>query len=924
MLQQHRTLRDEEELELQHKLLLQQLHTMQHAPQHATQHAPQHAMQYATQHAKQHAPQHAPQHATQHPAQHATQHAPQHTVQQAKGRAPQHTPLHAPLHILQHTQQLFLPAPPPPAAPLHILQHTQQLFLPAPPPPATPPHLLFHVSPNRHPLKSPLLFPCPNVLLPVLQPAPPSLAMPSPAPPKAALSLVPNTRLTWPPAPNLEVVTSVQNQETTRSPPLRQRRRKGGAVQQRPDSQSGGEVGGTGECAGRAGPGVIQQGKRSRKLSEKARALQEAVKDKVEAKKKAAAKKRARTQKSDSLQPHTASTEAPPTAMDTPSAHTPPAVVASSPETKNETSSPLAAGGLTCPPLRLNASPLPTSVLLQNTTPPGSSPPPLQEVPSTQTITVAPPHPPNSPVNPVCTLTNQKLVSSVSRLSPATSNKDDSTPTQPSSAPSQTCPVSCQPDPAPKQTYPISCQTSSAPSQPSKAQIKGRKRMRVCVGGAGGGEIQEGKRVRKQSQKARALQKAAEAKAEAQKKRRTRSSCQKRARPPLAASEEKGVAKKRTNQLLLPRQSTWILTPNELVQLAKAPPHGLQLTFVPNAHQPAPPMNVFSPQKATPTLQLYISTVPSASSVPHRAALPVPQATAPSLSGQLLPLPAPPTCPSQPHPPKVTPPCILGSLHQSPSPSQPSLQLLTPGKETIRVDPAATAPLRRDVLQFDPTLMFLEPTAAVCDWLSGRRGVVVSGLDVALPYLPPFVCSLSALSALLRAKKALTKSSVQLLRRGAKPTTQTTNQTSADLPDSTSDVKPAQRQAPDLRAKPSQEDEEAELVIAVRQLVAERFAANPAYQLLKARFLSCFTVPAFLATMQPIKLQTVPRVDSVEEEEEEEEEVNVIKERGRRRRAERSSLLCDGPGAPANHFCGIINHASSTNQSRPSVSNKNT
>lgn len=81
----------------------------------------------------------------------------------------------------------------------------------------------------------------------------------------------------------------------------------------------------------------------------------------------------------------------------------------------------------------------------------------------------------------------------------------------------------------------------------------------------------------------------------------------------------------------------------------------------------------------------------------------------------------------------------------------------------------------------------------------------------------------------------------------------------------------------------------------VRQLVAERFSTNPAYQLLKARFLSLFTVPAFLATVQPITRKKTQRPtnqddddedDEEGEEEEEEEYLKKILERGKRRREE--------------------------------------
>ncbi|CAF92383.1 unnamed protein product, partial [Tetraodon nigroviridis] len=55
-------------------------------------------------------------------------------------------------------------------------------------------------------------------------------------------------------------------------------------------------------------------------------------------------------------------------------------------------------------------------------------------------------------------------------------------------------------------------------------------------------------------------------------------------------------------------------------------------------------------------------------------------------------------------------------------------------------------------------------------------------------------------------------------------------------------------------------------------LVAERFSSNPAYQLLRARFLSCFTLPALLASIQPPPERTAPRKTSQQEQEEEEEE----------------------------------------------------
>lgn len=83
---------------------------------------------------------------------------------------------------------------------------------------------------------------------------------------------------------------------------------------------------------------------------------------------------------------------------------------------------------------------------------------------------------------------------------------------------------------------------------------------------------------------------------------------------------------------------------------------------------------------------------------------------------------------------------------------------------------------------------------------------MVPGAGVALPYLPPFVSNLSMLSALLQAKKSLTKSALQLLSEGSEPrpfqtkprpdnsTEETSSQPPAELPDSTSDLRTAEDQ----------------------------------------------------------------------------------------------------------------------------------
>uniref|UniRef100_A0A8D3B547 snRNA-activating protein complex subunit 4 n=1 Tax=Scophthalmus maximus TaxID=52904 RepID=A0A8D3B547_SCOMX len=431
-----------------------------------------------------------------------------------------------------------------------------------------------------------------------------------------------------------------------------------------------------------------------------------------------------------------------------------------------------------------------------------------------------------------------------------------------------------QPSPAPKQLNPVHCELNSSKESPPKNHSRGRKRVRGeeqdPVGGASAGVVQEGKRVRKPTQKARELQEDADAKAKVKKKRMSS--------PGKSRPEGGAVALPWLG--LLPGQSMWVMTPAGLVQLAEAPPQGLRLALVPCPSVP-PPL-------PTPPLRF--------TSVIQKPVAPVP-------------LPAPPTCHYMPVPQTVVLPPVPHPL--PPCPPQPPPTLFLPHKVMVRVDQSEAPPLRREALTFDPSLMFLEPQEAVCDWLSGRGGVVVPGAGVALPYLPPFVSSLTAFSSLLRVKKSLTKSSLQLLRHhpGTKTRTRTRPDSPppSDLPDSTSDLRPASDQpgSTPLPAAPVGPDEdEEELVVEVRQLVTERFSGNPAYQLLKARFLSCFTVPALLATIQPVAKKTgVCQAN----QEEEEEELKNIRARGRQRRAERSLLLCDASGAPANHFSGIIN-----------------
>lgn len=113
----------------------------------------------------------------------------------------------------------------------------------------------------------------------------------------------------------------------------------------------------------------------------------------------------------------------------------------------------------------------------------------------------------------------------------------------------------------------------------------------------------------------------------------------------------------------------------------------------------------------------------------------------------------------------------------------------------------------------DLGLLCLDSEAATWEWwLRGQRGVCISPLETRLPYQPPGLCSLRALSRLLLRRAALErKASSLVLDRVAGPAAW-----QASL-----------------------------------ELVRRQLQDNPAYLLLKARFLAVFTLPALLATLPP-------------------------------------------------------------------------
>ncbi|NXK52236.1 SNPC4 protein, partial [Chauna torquata] len=152
-----------------------------------------------------------------------------------------------------------------------------------------------------------------------------------------------------------------------------------------------------------------------------------------------------------------------------------------------------------------------------------------------------------------------------------------------------------------------------------------------------------------------------------------------------------------------------------------------------------------------------------------------------------------------------------------------------------------TSSAEKTLLDF--SLISLEDEELVKEWLSGKQGVQVPPLQTRLPYFPPFLCNLKTLSKLLLQKAALEEQAASLLR---------------------SDASQDEGSGVDLHA--------------ITELVQQKLGDNPAFLLLKARFLAAFTLPAVLATLPPPKVATTLSASRKQYEESDEEEWQSEKE----------------------------------------------
>uniref|UniRef100_A0A2I3HK48 snRNA-activating protein complex subunit 4 n=1 Tax=Nomascus leucogenys TaxID=61853 RepID=A0A2I3HK48_NOMLE len=177
----------------------------------------------------------------------------------------------------------------------------------------------------------------------------------------------------------------------------------------------------------------------------------------------------------------------------------------------------------------------------------------------------------------------------------------------------------------------------------------------------------------------------------------------------------------------------------------------------------------------------------------------------------------------------------------------------------------------------DLGLLSQEGEAATQQWLGGQQGVRVPLLGSRLPYQPPALCSLRALSGLLLHKKALEHKATSLVAGGE-----------------------AERPAGALQASLG--------------LVRGQLQDNPAYLLLRARFLAAFTLPALLATLAPHGVRTTLSAASrAGSESEDEDLLSELELADRDGQPGCTTATCPTQGAPDSGKCSAASCLDASN-----------
>ncbi|XP_026574913.1 snRNA-activating protein complex subunit 4 [Pseudonaja textilis] len=338
---------------------------------------------------------------------------------------------------------------------------------------------------------------------------------------------------------------------------------------------------------------------------------------------------------------------------------------------------------------------------------------------------------------------------------------------------------------------------------------------------------------------------------------------------------------------------SWVLTPQGLlpVTLLTLPSQGKPLASGPptNPSQPAETsVQIPTPTMGDPVVEGSPMPAghpgcPQSDAGPRLADVPPPPPPPPPLLGNSTEVGCPPS-PAGAGAPAL--PCtVFGGTAASapnseasppPHPNQGPATQEVPSNPALEACPTPRPPQEGTASPLS-RLLSLEAEPAVKAWAKENREGRAPVLGRGLPYLPPFLCSLKTLSALLLNKRSLEQSAASLLDPEGQ------------------------------REEPSQPDLEA-----LRQAVRQKLQDNPAYQLLRERFLAAFSFPAALAALPPPRVVTTlsggrwwegsqgeDSSSALEEEEEEEgeEEEEEEGQEGEEEEAEREpqGATRDGP-----------------------------
>lgn len=240
----------------------------------------------------------------------------------------------------------------------------------------------------------------------------------------------------------------------------------------------------------------------------------------------------------------------------------------------------------------------------------------------------------------------------------------------------------------------------------------------------------------------------------------------------------------------------------------------------------------------------WVLTTQKLLSVPEPAVVGLPQSvTTPETIGS----PA-----KQPPSPATTPAC-LGQLPAS-ADTEPK------GPQAQEVPPTS-GPKKKAL---DLSLLSQESGAATLPWLKGCRGAHVPPLGSRIPYQPPSLCSLRTLSSLLFHKKDLEQKASSLVAS---------------------------------QAAGSQSEPKAGALQTSLELVQKQFRDNPAYLLLKTRFLAVFSLPALLATLPPNGVPTTLSPAMAVGSESDSEDLGDLELKDRARQLD--CLACSTQASPA-------------------------